>query len=167
MKKGMSLIVLVITILVMIILAGVVVVSLSKNNPIETAKTANTLTALSEAQSAVTLYAANKLAGAADGSTTLKIGAEGADKTELLTATAVPLYANGSSTAIGPNDTVDDKNNYYKISNSGAKDMEISLPASSGLYYASNIYGKIALVVKTQDEAVKYNNPSVLCLVAK
>ncbi|MEG0522242.1 MAG: hypothetical protein RR594_07300 [Clostridia bacterium] len=36
-KKGMSLIVLVITILVMIILAGVVVVSLSKNNPIEKA----------------------------------------------------------------------------------------------------------------------------------
>ncbi|MEG2712606.1 MAG: hypothetical protein RR988_06245, partial [Clostridia bacterium] len=33
-KRGMSLIVLVITILVMIILAGVVVVSLTKNNPI-------------------------------------------------------------------------------------------------------------------------------------
>ena len=39
-RKGISLIVLVITILVMIILAGVVVVSLSKNNPIEKAKEA-------------------------------------------------------------------------------------------------------------------------------
>ncbi len=39
-RKGISLIVLVITILVMIILAGVVVVSLQKNNPIEKAKQA-------------------------------------------------------------------------------------------------------------------------------
>ena len=39
-RKGISLIVLVITILVMIILAGVVVVSLQKNNPIEKAKEA-------------------------------------------------------------------------------------------------------------------------------
>ena len=39
-KNGISLIVLVITILVMIILAGVVIVSLSKNNPIEKAKEA-------------------------------------------------------------------------------------------------------------------------------
>ena len=39
-RRGISLIVLVITILVMIILAGVVVVSLSKNNPIEKAKEA-------------------------------------------------------------------------------------------------------------------------------
>ncbi|MEG0510996.1 MAG: hypothetical protein RR664_06970 [Clostridia bacterium] len=39
-KSGMSLIVLVITILVMIILAGVVVVSLSKNSPIQKAKEA-------------------------------------------------------------------------------------------------------------------------------
>ncbi|MEG0643347.1 MAG: hypothetical protein RR489_05575, partial [Clostridia bacterium] len=39
-KNGMSLIVLVITILVMIILAGVVIVSLAKNNPIEKSKEA-------------------------------------------------------------------------------------------------------------------------------
>ena len=39
-RKGISLIVLVITILVMLILSGVVIVSLSKNNPIEKAKEA-------------------------------------------------------------------------------------------------------------------------------
>ncbi len=39
-RKGISLIVLVITILVMIILAGVVIVSLQKNNPVEKAKEA-------------------------------------------------------------------------------------------------------------------------------
>ncbi|MEG0510329.1 MAG: hypothetical protein RR664_03545 [Clostridia bacterium] len=165
MKKGMSLIVLVITILVMIILAGVVVVSLSKNNPIDTAKTANTLTALSEAQSAVNLYAANKLAEAVDGTTTLKIGAEDTEGIELLTGTNVALYEKGATDAINAGD---DRNVYYKITNKGAKDMDIALPAaSSGLYYASNIYGKIALVVKTQKEAEKYNNPAVLCLVAK
>ena len=43
-RKGISLIVLVITILVMIILAGVVVVSLQKNNPIENAKKARVMT---------------------------------------------------------------------------------------------------------------------------
>ncbi|MEG0073351.1 MAG: hypothetical protein RR922_02080 [Clostridia bacterium] len=47
MKKGMSLIVLVITVLVMIILAGVVVVSLSANNPIDKAKEARFKTDIS------------------------------------------------------------------------------------------------------------------------
>ncbi|MEG0510328.1 MAG: hypothetical protein RR594_03415 [Clostridia bacterium] len=160
MKKGMSLIVLVITILVMIILAGVVVVSLSKNNPIETAKTANTLTALSEAQSAVNLYAANKLAKTESGDTKFGIGDEGV--AELLIKSNVALYEKDAKVAI---EAGDDRNVYYKITKSGAKAMDIALPAdSSGLYYASNVYGKIALVVKTQKEAVKYNNPSVLCL---
>ncbi|MEG0074176.1 MAG: hypothetical protein RR922_05375, partial [Clostridia bacterium] len=144
MKKGMSLIVLVITILVMIILAGVVVVSLSKNNPIETAKTANTLTALSEAQSAVTLYAANRLAKTSDGDTKLRIGEDGG--AELLENSNVALYEKDATVAI---DAGDDKNVYYKINKTAAtKLMDITLPAeSSGLYYASNVYGKIALVV--------------------
>ena len=39
-KKGISLIVLIITIIVVIILAAVVILTLSKNNPIESAKEA-------------------------------------------------------------------------------------------------------------------------------
>ena len=57
-KKGISLIVLVITILVMIILAGVVVVSLQKNNPIEKAKVAKLTDSVSSIRGAISQYAA-------------------------------------------------------------------------------------------------------------
>ncbi|MEG0510330.1 MAG: hypothetical protein RR594_03425 [Clostridia bacterium] len=150
MKKGMSLIVLVITILVMIILAGVVVVSLSKNNPIETAKTANTLTALSEAQSAVNLYAADKLAKATDGTAELTI-------TDELEGAFIPTLHDQSATPIV---TSDDRNQFFKVSANGAKLMDISLPKGSE-YYAANKYGKMILVVADKTAREKYNNPSV------
>ena len=60
-KLGISLIVLVITILVMIILAGVVVVSLQKNNPIEKAKTAKDTSNLSALKEELELYKTNEL----------------------------------------------------------------------------------------------------------
>ena len=60
-QKGISLIVLVITILVMIILAGVVVVSLQKNNPIEKAKTAKDTSNLSALKEELELYKTNEL----------------------------------------------------------------------------------------------------------
>ena len=60
-RKGISLIVLVITILVMIILAGVVVVSLSKNNPIEKAKEAKYKNNFSTLKEALSLHVTNKL----------------------------------------------------------------------------------------------------------
>ena len=60
-KYGISLIVLVITILVMIILAGVVVVSLSKNNPIEKAKEANFKTDVSSFASELGVGLSNSL----------------------------------------------------------------------------------------------------------
>ena len=58
-KKGISLIVLVITILVMIILAGVVIVSLQKNNPVEKAKKASSDTNEASIKEAVVQYALN------------------------------------------------------------------------------------------------------------
>ena len=58
-RKGISLIVLVITILVMIILAGVVVVSLQKNNPIKKAQEAKILTAVSTLKEELQLLQAN------------------------------------------------------------------------------------------------------------
>ena len=57
-KKGISLIVLVITILVMIILAGVVIVSLQDNNPIGKAKFAKTVDSIQSIRSAISQYAA-------------------------------------------------------------------------------------------------------------
>ena len=61
-RKGISLIVLVITILVMIILAGVVIVSLSKNNPVEKAKEATFKTDVSTFEGDLSFYLANSLA---------------------------------------------------------------------------------------------------------
>ncbi len=60
-KKGISLIVLVITILVMIILAGVVVVSLQKNNPIEKSKEAKFKSNIATFNEDLSIGASNKL----------------------------------------------------------------------------------------------------------
>ena len=56
-KKGISLIVLVITILVMIILAGVVIVSLQNDNPINKAKFAKMVDSVQSVRSAISQYA--------------------------------------------------------------------------------------------------------------
>ena len=61
-RKGISLIVLVITILVMLILSGVVIVSLSKNNPVKKAKEATFKTDVSTFEGDLSFYLANGLA---------------------------------------------------------------------------------------------------------
>ena len=58
-KKGISLIVLVITILVMIILAGVVIVSLQNDNPVDKAKEAKAKSNEANLRQAVVQYVAN------------------------------------------------------------------------------------------------------------
>ncbi len=60
-RKGLSLIVLVITILVMLILSGVVIVSLSKNNPVEKAKEAVGTTNLTGLREELEMYKINEL----------------------------------------------------------------------------------------------------------
>ena len=72
-RRGISLIVLVITILVMIILAGVVVVSLQKNNPIEKAKEATKLTNYNTLKETLGVYIASEIA---NGNTNLNYIAE-------------------------------------------------------------------------------------------
>jgi hypothetical protein len=59
-KKGISLIVLVVTIIVIIILSGTVVLSLSNNNPIDSAKEANFKTSLQEYNSELALTLSSK-----------------------------------------------------------------------------------------------------------
>ena len=61
-RKGISLIVLVITILVMLILSGVVIVSLSKNSPVEKAKEATFKTDLKSFLDELSLFTVNKIA---------------------------------------------------------------------------------------------------------
>ena len=66
-KKGISLIVLVITILVMIILAGVVIVSLQKNNPVQKANEAKLKDSVASVRGAISQYAVTNTAdGEAD-----------------------------------------------------------------------------------------------------
>jgi len=84
MKKGISLIVLVITIIVIIILAGAVILSLSSNNPIKQATNAKTASNQAEVQAAVTMYLA-------------KIMAVGQDKATI-TGTAINATNTGSAT---------------------------------------------------------------------
>ncbi len=61
MKKGISLIVLVITIIVIIILAGAVILSLANNNPINSANKAVCLSDVANFKSAVALDFASQL----------------------------------------------------------------------------------------------------------
>ena len=56
MKKGISLIVLVITIIIIIILAGAVILNLADNNPIDNANSAAVLSEQSDLNSAITIY---------------------------------------------------------------------------------------------------------------
>ena len=55
-KRGISLIVLIITIIIVIILAAVVILTLTKNNPIESAKEARFKEDLRAVQDQVSLY---------------------------------------------------------------------------------------------------------------
>ena len=61
-RKGISLIVLVITILVMLILSGVVIVSLSKNNPVEKAKEATFKQSLAQIGEELEMFCVNEKA---------------------------------------------------------------------------------------------------------
>ncbi len=63
MKKGISLIVLVITIIVMIIIAGAIIISLNSTNVINRANEATEASDLANAKSAVTLMYAELAAG--------------------------------------------------------------------------------------------------------
>jgi flagellar basal body-associated protein FliL len=75
MKKGISLIVLVITIIVIIILAGAVILSLADNNPIASANKATCLSDVANFKSAVALDFAYQVSQTTTGSITYAAGA--------------------------------------------------------------------------------------------
>ena len=89
MKKGISLIVLVITIIVMIIIAGAIIISLNSSNVIERANTAVTESDLANARNAAMLAYA-ELAAGNDGiaidPATAKVATEGYYETYLTNA---------------------------------------------------------------------------------
>lgn len=96
-KKGISLIVLVITIIVIIILAAAVLLTMSKNNPINSAKQAVSDNDVAELKSAMALYIANFVANDPNHSAPFADDAEVAVATTLPSGKVKPAMA----TAIG------------------------------------------------------------------
>jgi hypothetical protein len=84
MKKGISLIVLVITIIVIIILAGAVILSLADNNPIASANKATCLSDVANFKSAVALDFAYQVSQTTTGSITYVAGTSVANLKALL-----------------------------------------------------------------------------------
>ena len=80
-KKGISLIVLVITIIVIIILAGAVILNVTKNNPMDSAKIAKVLQEKEAVEGAITLYVGAKTSSTIGDFSTTEIlsGVEGND----------------------------------------------------------------------------------------
>lgn len=163
MKKGMSLIVLVITILVMIILAGVVVVGLSNNNPIGQANSAKALTDLANAKQQVSLYASNKLGSAYNADGTAK-------DTTLVTATTVPnaVVELGAEITVSKLESkeADTTVHYYEITDAGYTEMAVTKTSVAGAKYAADINGNLILVLPNETAFAKLasdynNNPSV------
>ncbi len=92
-KKGISLIVLVITIIVIIILAAAVLLSISKNNPMDSARTATYENDKAEVRSAVALYVSNFVAkdyyhkSPFEAGTVIEVGVSGGTKVKNSTVT--------------------------------------------------------------------------------
>ncbi len=163
MKKGMSLIVLVITILVMIILAGVVVVGLSDNNPIDSANSAKALTELGNFAQSANLYASNKLAHAynPDGTArdTRLVGEKGATSTleaELdFTKTMYTISDDGSrkvTAETGALAKTTDAKYFFQITDNGYKQMAITKTVLNNAMYVINCNGNLKLLVNTNDD---------------
>lgn len=171
MKKGMSLIVLVITILVMIILAGVVVVGLSNNNPIESAQTAKVLTELSSAQSQLSLYASNKVKDTAlssDSVTNPKLGTaagSGAYALAELTGAEVEVFL-VTKAADGTVAKGAAKGKYYKLNTAAdaLKQMGITNTTAKGAEYYSDENGNLVLVFDTVANAKPYAGNVSVCV---
>ena len=121
-KKGMSLIVLVITILVMIILAGVVIVSLQQSNPIDQAKTAKNVTQIADVRAAINQYAATQSALTDNGTPTLSAIYSNEAHPEYSTLNDYKTYAKVGETdkiqkILGVTTVTDVKGDFYVTTN--------------------------------------------------
>lgn len=112
MKKGISLIVLVITIIVIIILAGAVILSLAKNNPIGQANEATRAHDAGEVESALSMYLGTVMGQYKDqvkldidGDDLKVLADENGDTVLVVNYADAPLYKNGE----GKYEAFDDK----------------------------------------------------------
>jgi len=126
MKKGISLIVLVITIIVIIILAGAVILSLANNNPIAQATTAVYKQDKVAVQSAVNMFLAKLMAG----------------EKAAATVTAGTLGAPGTATY-----TVGQYVNQLFTFGTGVGNVGIALPVYAGGAWGITSEGVVTLTV--------------------
>jgi type II secretory pathway pseudopilin PulG len=132
-KKGISLIVLVITIIVIIILAGAVILNLTKNNPMNSAKVASLTSTREALESAVLLYTQQIIASTNGDYSSTDILSGLAVKTPGTT----PVYYQGiiGAAVTGINSTT------YKIdSTKTAATIDMALPtAPTGSYWCVDV----------------------------
>ena len=145
-KKGISLIVLVITIIVIIILAGAVILNVTKNNPMDSAKIAKVLQEREAVEGAVTLYVGAKTAATTGDYTTTEILSGVADNENLNgvvgAAEVTDIYDASGAKIVGK---------LYPIDETKSKsELDLSLPKSNG--------GKWLVDVNSSKIYLQYNS---------
>lgn len=136
-KKGISLIVLVITILVIIVLAGAVILTVSQNNPLDNANKANILSDRVNIQNAATLFYSQN----ADID---NISVEGAIYLPLVNPPSGDAQT-VTLAAFTEKDAVDSKvyKTAFDITEEGSKLIETKLPVKDGLTWKIDASGKV------------------------
>ena len=155
-KKGISLIVLVITIIVIIILAGAVILNVTKNNPMDNAKMAKVVQERETIEQSVQLYF-NKVLAATSGEYTIsevlkgikvtEKNAEGVDVEKELYKSLVEGEA-ATLTSLDADSTPVASTTIFKISADAAKsELDISLPGQANAeWYVDVTSGRCYLV---------------------
>lgn len=162
MKKGISLIVLIITIIVIIILAGSVILSLSDNNPIEKSKEATFKTNLDAYSSELAMAVSNKyLQNSSFNPSTFNVGTW--DGTDAHIVGTVKEYITSITPADGAKFAIQNGNLVYV----GTDETEISYTVGMGISNGSLVLPLLGTdVIATENSTVNglaaaYNNPII------
>ena len=118
-KKGISLIVLIVTIIVIIILAAAVILTLNKNNPIDSSRVAQVCENRDALNSAIQLYYGKKMAETEGVFSTSEIFLGGTATNTAGTAVTVPAIVGA---ALGTT-------NYHLVTDTGANNTEDAIGA--------------------------------------
>ena len=142
-KKGISLIVLIVTIIVIIILAAAVILTLNKNNPIDSSRVAQLADNRQSINSAVTLYYSKQMAATQ--------GKYDANQIFTLTDVTDEDKAIIGSTALVDGEAV--QKNYYELTAAKVKsELSLSLPTiTNATWYLDINTGLVYLIYDSKD----------------
>ena len=155
-RKGISLIVLVITIIVIIILAGAVILNVTKNNPMDSAKIAKVVQERETIEQSVQLYF-NKILAATSGEYSIsevlrgiKVTEKNSEGTDVEKELCKPLIEGEAATltSLDAESTPISSTAVFKINADNAKsELDISLPGQANAdWYVDITSGKCYLV---------------------